>query len=76
MGVLEGIGGVLDAKRQDVEMLEAGFTRLLVVIERIIGKAEIKRAYSAAPPSVARCGHVLQTSVRGFTGSRRGGLGW
>ena len=51
MGVLEGIGGVLDAKRQDVEMLEAGFTRLLVVIERIIGKAEIKRAYSAAPPS-------------------------
>ena len=26
-------------------MLEAGFTRLFVVIERIVGEPEIKRAY-------------------------------
>jgi hypothetical protein len=43
---LEGIGAVLDAKRQDAEMLEAGFTRLLVVIERVIGATEMTRTYS------------------------------
>jgi hypothetical protein len=46
MNLLEGIGAALDAKRQDAEMLEAGFTRLLVVIERVIGKGAIKAAYS------------------------------
>jgi hypothetical protein len=44
--LLEGIGAALDAKRQDAEMLEAGFTRLLVAIERVIGKDAIKAAYS------------------------------
>lgn len=42
----ECIGAALDAKRQDVEMLEAGFRRLCVVIERIVGEAEMKRVYS------------------------------
>jgi hypothetical protein len=46
VGMLESIGAVLDAKQQDVEMLEAGFSRLLVVIERIIGRTEMKRTYS------------------------------
>ena len=43
--ILEAIGATLDARRQDADMLEAGFTRLLVVIERIVGKAEIERSY-------------------------------
>lgn len=45
MELLEGIGAALDAKRQDVEVLEAGFTRLLVVIERVIGEEVIMAAY-------------------------------
>ena len=32
--LLEGIVTALDAKRQDVELLEAGYLRLLVVLER------------------------------------------
>lgn len=43
MNLLEEIGAVLDAKRQDCEMLEAGFTRLCVVMERVIGEAEITK---------------------------------
>ena len=46
MDMLEGIGAVLDAKQQDAKMLEVGFTRLLVVIERVVGRDAIKAAYS------------------------------
>ncbi len=46
MELLEGIGAALDAKRQDAEMLEAGFTRLLVTIERVIGEEAVMEAYS------------------------------
>jgi hypothetical protein len=62
MDMLESIGAALDAKRQDAEMLEAGFTRLLVVIERIIGEAEIKRTYSK--PSDGRDGRAHLANIR------------
>jgi len=44
--MLEGIGAALSAKKQDVGILEAGFTRLLAVLERIEGKKAIDAAYS------------------------------
>jgi hypothetical protein len=37
ISLLEGIVNALNAKRQDVEMLEAGVTRLQVVLERVVG---------------------------------------
>jgi hypothetical protein len=62
MDLLEGIGDALDAKRQDAEILEAGFTRLLVAIERVLGEPEIKRAYSK-PKNVPR-GHLAAIRAR------------
>ena len=44
--MLEGIGAALASKKQDVGILEAGFTRLLAVLERIEGKEAIDAAYS------------------------------
>ena len=42
VSMLEGIGAALDAKRQDAGLLEAGFTRLLVVLERLHGEDNLK----------------------------------
>ena len=64
MDTLESIGAVLDAKRQDVEMLEAGFTRLLVVMERILGEAEIKRAYGKPSDGDVPAGHLAAIRTR------------
>jgi hypothetical protein len=63
MDLLEEIGAALDAKRQDAEMLEAGFTRLLVVIERVIGATEIKRTYSKPSKAPPR-GHLAAIRAR------------
>lgn len=62
MDMLENIGAALEAKQQDVEMLEAGFTRLLVVIERIIGEAVVNRTYSE--PSDGRDDRAYLAKIR------------
>jgi hypothetical protein len=41
----EGIVAALQAKRQDCKILDAGFNRLTVVLERIIGKDKIEAEY-------------------------------
>jgi hypothetical protein len=63
--LLEGIGAALDAKRQDCEMLEAGFTRLLVVMERMIGEAEITKPKSK-PTDHEVCQQLLACRARLF----------
>jgi hypothetical protein len=63
MDLLEGIGAALDAKRQDAEVLEAGFTRLLVAIERVLAEPEIKCAYSK-PANEEPRGHLAAIRAR------------
>lgn len=70
MDMLEGIGAALDAKRQDCGMLEAGFTRLLVVIERVLGEDAIREAYSKPMSKSDQRAHLAGIRARLHTGKR------
>ena len=70
MDLLEGIGAALDAKRQDAGMLEAGFTRLLVVIERVLGEETVRATYSKPDEEIDKRKHLAGIRARLHRGKR------
>ena len=54
MEMLEEIIPALSAKKQDVNILEAGAQRLSIVLDRVIGKEEMTRVYAADDRTEAR----------------------
>ena len=70
MDLLEGIGAALDAKQQDAGMLEAGFTRLLVVIERVLGEKTVRAAYREPDKKIDKRAHLAGIRARLHRGTR------
>lgn len=69
MDLAEEIGAALDAKRQDCGILEAGFTRLLVVIERVLAEEAVCTEYHAEKEVVPHS-HLAGIRARLHSGKR------